>query len=47
MAEKKKPVISVEDLCKTYYMPGGMSQSVLKHVSFTIQNGEFVAIMGH
>ena len=43
----KTPVISVEDLCKTYYMPGGMSQSVLKHVSFSIENGEFVAIMGH
>ena len=47
MSEKQIPVISVENLCKTYYMPGGMSQSVLKQVSFTIQNGEFVAIMGH
>ena len=47
MSNPKTPVISVEDLCKTYYMPGGMSQSVLKHVSFSIENGEFVAIMGH
>ena len=47
MFKKQPPVISVENLCKTYYMPGGMSQLVLKHVTFTIQNGEFVAIMGH
>ena len=47
MTDTKTPVISVEDLCKTYYMPGGMSQSVLKHVSFSIEDGEFVAIMGH
>lgn len=43
----KTSVISVHDLCKTYYMSGGMSQSVLKNVSFTINSGEFVAIMGH
>lgn len=42
-----KPVIEVCDLCKTYYMAGGLSQSVLKHISFTIYPGEFVAIMGH
>ena len=41
------PVIEVQDLCKTYYMAGGMSQSVLKHVSFSVNEGEFVAIMGH
>jgi putative ABC transport system ATP-binding protein len=28
-------------------MPGGMSQSVLKNVSFQVNHGEFVAIMGH
>ncbi len=43
----EKPVIAVRDLCKTYFMPGGMSQSVLKDVSFTVNSGEFVAIMGH
>ena len=41
------PVIEVDNLCKTYYMAGGMSQSVLKQISFSINNGEFVAIMGH
>ena len=41
------PVIEVEDICKTYYMAGGMSQSVLKHISFSVRAGEFVAIMGH
>ena len=42
-----KPVVEVKDLKKTYYMPGGMSQEVLKGVSFTIEEGDFVAIMGH
>ena len=41
------PVIEVKDVCKTYFMAGGTSQSVLKHVNFTIDSGEFVAIMGH
>ena len=39
-------VIEVKDLCKTYYMDGGASQEVLKHISFKIYEGEFVAIMG-
>lgn len=47
MPEQKQPVIEVKDLCKTYFMPGGMSQSVLKNVSFQIYPGEFVSIMGH
>ena len=41
------PVVEVKDLKKTYYMPGGMSQEVLKGVSFSIEEGDFVAIMGH
>lgn len=45
--DKREPVIEVQDICKTYFMPGGMSQSVLKHVSFDVMPGEFVAIMGH
>ena len=40
-------IIEIKDLCKTYFMPGGASQVVLKHLSFTIKAGEFVAIMGH
>ncbi|MBO7243958.1 MAG: ABC transporter ATP-binding protein [Alphaproteobacteria bacterium] len=47
MKATKQTVIEVKDLCKTYYMAGGMSQSVLKHISFQIKSGEFVAIMGH
>ena len=47
MKQAKQTVIEVKDLCKTYYMSGGMSQSVLKHISFKIEAGEFVAIMGH
>lgn len=42
-----KPVVEVKDLKKTYYMPGGTSQDVLKGVSFSIEEGDFVAIMGH
>lgn len=50
MAGKKdlaEPVIAVKDVCKTYFMPAGMSQSVLKNISFTVYPGEFVSIMGH
>ena len=43
----KSVVIEVKDLCKTYYMDGGASQDVLKHINFQIYEGEFVAIMGH
>jgi len=45
--EKHETVIEIKDLCKTYFMPGGASQVVLKHLSFKIHAGEFVAIMGH
>ncbi len=41
------PVIEVKHLFKTYFMSGGLSQSVLKDISFHINAGEFVAIMGH
>jgi putative ABC transport system ATP-binding protein len=44
---KKQTVVEVKNLTKTYFMPGGMSQQVLKGVSFEIQSGDFVAIMGH
>lgn len=40
-------VIEVRNLCKTYFMVGGLSQNVLKNISFQIKNGEFVSIMGH
>ena len=45
--QKTQTVIEIKDLCKTYFMPGGSSQVVLKHISFIIKAGEFVAIMGH
>ncbi|MBQ3695809.1 MAG: ABC transporter ATP-binding protein [Alphaproteobacteria bacterium] len=44
---EKPVVIEVKDLCKTYFMDGGASQVVLKHIDFKIYEGEFVAIMGH
>lgn len=39
-------VIVIKDVCKTYTMAGGMSQSVLKHINLKVEKGEFVAIMG-
>ena len=39
-------VIDIRDVCKTYFMSGGMKQDVLKHVNMTVEKGEFVAIMG-
>ena len=47
MKQAKQTVIEVKDLSKTYYMSGGMSQHVLKNISFQIKKGEFVSIMGH
>ncbi|MBO5996952.1 MAG: ABC transporter ATP-binding protein [Alphaproteobacteria bacterium] len=44
---KNQKVVEVENLTKTYFMPGGLSQQVLKGISFEIASGEFVAIMGH
>lgn len=44
---KKSVVVDIKNLSKTYYMAGGLSQLVLKDISFQIQEGEFVAIMGH
>lgn len=40
-----EPLIEVTDLCKTYRM-GKMEVRALRHVSLTIDRGEFVAIMG-
>jgi len=46
-----EPLIEVEKLCKTYQLDNhagsSLSLQVLFDVSFTIQRGEFVAIMGH
>lgn len=39
-------VIEIKNVCKTYYMDGGMKQNVLKGVNLTVEKGEFVAIMG-
>ena len=38
-------MIEVRNLCKTY-KPGSIELEVLKNVSFQIESGEFVAIMG-
>lgn len=46
MTLKDKTVIDVKNICKTYFMDGGNSQSVLKDINFQVKSGEFVAIMG-
>lgn len=38
-------MLKVKNLCKTY-QTGGQTYEVLKHVSFEIDKGEFVAVMG-
>lgn len=44
-SEKKKAVLSVSGLSRTYHS-GGETCQALKDVSFTVRNGEFVAIQG-
>lgn len=41
----EEPLIEVKDLAKTYKM-GSTEVRALRHVSLTVQQGEFVAIMG-
>ncbi len=38
-------IIELKDVCKTYYL-GGIDVPVLKNVSFQMEEGEYVAIMG-
>ena len=38
-------IITVKQLCKTYHMKG-YDNDVLKNIDFTMENGEFVSIMG-
>ena len=40
-----RPVVEVIDVCKSYQM-GTESVSVLNHINFTVQEGEFVSIVG-
>lgn len=44
--EKKEPVIEVKHLKKTYWN-GSVAIPAVKSVDLTIEEGEFVAIMGH
>ena len=39
--------IQVEDLCYTYGEGTALERHALKHVSFEIQDGEFVGLIGH
>lgn len=39
-------ILEVKDLCKTYIV-NKRQNNVLKNVSFTVEEGEMVAVMGH
>lgn len=41
-----KPLVEVRDMCKIYN-PGENEVRALDHVSLTIDQGEFVGIIGH
>ena len=43
---KKKAVIKLDNIVKDFGMEGGGFQRVLQGISFTINDGEFVSIMG-
>lgn len=40
-------IVEIKDLTKTYFMAGGLEQTVLKGITFDMTAGEFVTIMGH
>ena len=40
------PLLKLEDLTKTYHLPGGIDVPVLKGVTLSIDKGELVALMG-
>ncbi len=44
--EKKKPIIELKDISKSYYLSGGLEVPILHHVDLTIREGEFMAIVG-
>jgi putative ABC transport system ATP-binding protein len=43
---KQPPIISMKKICKSFPLEIGGEQQVLFDISFTINSGEFVAIMG-
>lgn len=43
----KQPVIELQKIGKTYFLHDDLSQEVLKDINITVNEGEFVAIMGH
>ena len=45
MAELTRPMLSVDEVTKTYYL-GEIEVNALRGISFDIDRGEFVAIMG-
>ena len=50
-AHTANPLIQIQDLCKSYSLQGAdgktITNQVLFSINLTINQGEFVAIMGH
>ncbi|MDV6269298.1 MULTISPECIES: ABC transporter ATP-binding protein [Rhodococcus] len=40
------PIIALENVCKSYDIAGGESLTVLDNISFTVGEGDFVAVVG-
>lgn len=45
--DPKQPLLRVENLCKSYYMNGALESQVLFDLNLGVDQGEFVAVMGH
>ncbi len=43
---EKKPIITLKDISKSFYLKGGLEVPVLHHINLTIYEGDMVAILG-
>lgn len=42
----KKPIVTLTDISKSFYLKGGLEVPVLHHIDLTVYEGEMVAILG-
>ena len=43
---KKKPIVTLKDISKSFYLKGGLEVPVLHHINLVVNEGEMVAILG-
>ena len=43
---EKKPIVTLKDISKSFYLKGGMEVPVLHNIDLTVYEGEMVAILG-